>query len=74
MHEIGVVREVVKTVLRYAEEHNVKEVSEIVVDIGELSLIVPKHVEDPIPPVAGTSRGHQAYNQHHPGTGHLQRL
>ncbi len=55
MHEIGVVREVVKTVLRYVEEHNVKEVSEIVVDIGELSLIVPKYVEDLYPAcVAGT--------------------
>lgn len=55
MHEIGIVREVVKTVLRYAEENKVNEVSEIVVDIGELSLIVPKYVEELYPAcVAGT--------------------
>lgn len=49
MHEIGVVREVIKTVQHYAEENNISAVSEVVLDIGELSLIVPKYVEDLYP-------------------------
>ena len=36
MHEIGVVRSVVKTVTDFAEENNIAEVAEIVLDIGEL--------------------------------------
>ena len=46
MHEIGVVRQVVRTVEDFAKENDIKEVSGIVLDIGELSLVIPKYVED----------------------------
>ena len=46
MHEIGVVRQVIRTVEDFAKENDIKEVSEIVLDIGELSLVIPKYVED----------------------------
>ena len=46
MHEIGVVRQVIRTVEDFAKENGITEVSEIVLDIGELSLVVPKYVED----------------------------
>lgn len=51
MHEIGVVKQVVRTVEDFAKENGITEVAEIVLDIGELSLIIPKYVED-IYPVA----------------------
>ena len=51
MHEIGVVRSVVKTVTDFAKENNIAEVAEIVLDIGELSLVIPKYVEDIYPVV-----------------------
>ena len=51
MHEIGVVRQVVRTVEDFARENGITEIAEIVLDIGELSLIIPKYVED-IYPVA----------------------
>ena len=51
MHEIGVVRSMCKTVLDYAKENNVQSISEIVCDIGELSLIIPEYVEDVYPAV-----------------------
>lgn len=42
MHEIGVVRSMVKTVTDFAEQNDIKEVAEIVLDIGELSLVIPQ--------------------------------
>ena len=46
MHEIGVVRQVIRTVEDFAKENGITKVAEIVLDIGELSLVVPKYVED----------------------------
>lgn len=51
MHEIGVVRQVVHTVEEFAKENNVDKISEIVLDIGEVSMIIPKYVEDVYPAV-----------------------
>ena len=51
MHEIGVVRQIIKTVEDFAKQNNVTEVSEIVLDVGELSLVIPKYVEDIYPVV-----------------------
>lgn len=51
MHEIGVVRSMVKTVTEFAEENDIKEVLEIVLDIGELSLVIPKYVQQLYPVV-----------------------
>ena len=42
MHKIGVVRSMVKTVTDFAEQHDIKEVAEIVLDIGELPLVIPQ--------------------------------
>ncbi len=51
MHEIGVVRSMVKTVTAFAETNHIPEIAEIVVDVGELSLVIPKYVEDLYPRV-----------------------
>ena len=55
MHEIGIVRSMCKTIEDYAREKDVKEISEIVLENGELSLVVSKYVEDLFPVVAGDS-------------------
>lgn len=55
MHEIGIVRSMCKTVLDYAKENHVQRISEIVCQIGELSLVIPQYVEELYPAVvAGT--------------------
>ena len=46
MHEVGVIRQVVRTVEDFAKENGITEVSGIVLDVGELSLVIPKYVED----------------------------
>ncbi len=46
MHEISIVRSMCKTVIDFARENNVQNISEIVCLCGELSLVVPKYVED----------------------------
>ena len=51
MHEIGVVRAMIHTVDEFCKENNVDDVKEIVLDIGELSLVIPKYVEDVYPAV-----------------------
>ena len=52
MHEIGIVRSMCRTVLDYMEENNVAAISEIVCEVGELSLVIPQCVEELFPPVA----------------------
>ena len=51
MHEIGIVRSLCKTVLDYAKENNVQSISEIVCEVGELSLVIPEYVEKLYPVV-----------------------
>ena len=51
MHEIGIVRSMCKTVLDYAHENKVEHISEIVCEIGELSLVIPEYVEELYPSV-----------------------
>ena len=51
MHEIGIVRSLCKTVLEYARENNVQSISEIVCEVGELSLVIPEYVEKLYPAV-----------------------
>lgn len=46
MHEIGVVRQVLKTVENFAEENGLEKIDTIVLEIGDLSLVIPKSVED----------------------------
>lgn len=51
MHEIGIVRSMCKTVVDFMHENNIEHISEIVCEIGELSQIIPKYVEEVYPPV-----------------------
>ena len=46
MHEIGVVRSMLRTVEDFARENAIEDIVSIVLEIGDLSLIVPKYVED----------------------------
>ncbi len=56
MHELGVVIEVVKTVQKFAEKNGVTKVGKIVLQIGELSSMIPKYIEACYPAaVDGTS-------------------
>ena len=46
MHELGIVFHILKTLNRLAEENNVKQVSSVTLEIGEVSTAVPELVED----------------------------
>lgn len=45
MHELGVVLEVIKTVENFAKQNELTEIDTIVLQIGELSSMIPKYVE-----------------------------
>lgn len=45
MHEIGVLMEVVKTVERFAAENEVEKIEKLVLQIGELSSMIPKYMK-----------------------------
>ena len=51
MHEIGVVRAMLHTVDEFCSENQIDAVEEIILDIGELSLVIPRYVEDVYPAV-----------------------
>ena len=51
MHEIGIVRSLCRTVTDCAEKNQVTEIAEIVCSCGELSLVIPKYVDDIYPVV-----------------------
>ena len=51
MHEIGIVRQLLRTVTDFAAEHGVSRICEVVVDCGELSLVIPEDVEELYPAV-----------------------
>ena len=44
MHEIGVVRQMLKTVEEFADENKLDEIVSIVLEIGDMSMIIPKYV------------------------------
>lgn len=46
MHELGVVFYIIKDVKKVAEENHVEHVSSVVMDIGEVSTIVPHLLTD----------------------------
>lgn len=46
MHEIGVVRQVIATVDAFARENALDVIDTIVLEIGDLSTVVPQYVED----------------------------
>ena len=46
MHELGIVFYIIRDVKKAAEENNVEHVSEVVMNIGEVSTVVPKYLKD----------------------------
>ena len=46
MHELGIVFYIIKDVKKAAREHGVKKVSGVVMNIGEVSCIVPEYLQD----------------------------
>lgn len=49
MHELGVVIEVVKTVENFARKNEVTKIDKLVLQIGELSSMIPKYIESCYP-------------------------
>ncbi len=49
MHELGVIIEVVKQVEQIKIENNLTKVDTIVLEIGQLSAMIPKYVEEVFP-------------------------
>jgi hydrogenase nickel incorporation protein HypA/HybF len=49
MHELGVIIEVAKTVESFARENQLKKIDTLVLQIGELSSMIPKYIEDCYP-------------------------
>lgn len=45
MHELGVIRQIVRSVEAFAQENKISEIEGIVLEIGELSLVIPEYVE-----------------------------
>ncbi len=52
MHELGVVMEVVKAVEKVAAEQRLTEIETLVLQIGELSSMIPRYVEACFPVAA----------------------
>lgn len=53
MHEIGVMIEVVKTVENFAKQNGVTKIQTLVLQIGELSTVVPRYIEACYPAAIG---------------------
>ena len=49
MHELGVILSVVETVEQFARENHLTRIGTLVLEIGELSSIIPKYVESCYP-------------------------
>lgn len=49
MHELGVVIEIVKTIEKVAVEQQLTEIEKLVLQIGELSSMIPKYIESCFP-------------------------
>lgn len=45
MHEVGVLMEVVKTVQDFAKKNGVTKIESLVLQIGELSSMIPRYIE-----------------------------
>ncbi len=46
MHELGIMIEVVKTVESFAQKNGVSKIDTLVLQIGELSPVVPRYIEE----------------------------
>jgi len=49
MHELGIVIEIVKQIEEYKTEKKIHEIETLVLQIGELSGVVPHYIEDVYP-------------------------
>jgi hydrogenase nickel incorporation protein HypA/HybF len=49
MHELGVVFEVVKSVEEFARQNGLTKIESLVLQIGELSAMIPRYIEDCYP-------------------------
>ena len=49
MHEIGILRQLVRTVADFAAANGIRDIREVVVDCGELSLVIPEYLEELYP-------------------------
>lgn len=49
MHELGIVIEIVKTVETFAHKNGLTKIDTLVLQIGELSSVIPKYIEDCYP-------------------------
>lgn len=49
MHELGVVIEVVKSIEKIAKEQQLTKIDTLVLQIGELSSMIPKYIEECYP-------------------------
>ena len=46
MHELGIVFHVMKTIEDVAKEQNLTKVSKVVLEVGEVSTVIPEYLED----------------------------
>lgn len=53
MHELGIVIEIVKTVEDFARKKGVSRIDTLVLQIGELSSIIPRYIESCYPAAVG---------------------
>lgn len=49
MHELGIVYEVVKVVDEVVKENNIKKVEKIILEVGQLSMAIPRFLEECYP-------------------------
>jgi len=52
LHELGVVFEVVKTVQNFAQKNQLEKIDTLVLQIGELSSMIPKYIKECYPAAA----------------------
>jgi hydrogenase nickel incorporation protein HypA/HybF len=58
LHELGVVFEVIKTVEKFALENELTQIDTIVLQIGELSSMIPSYIEACYPAAIDGTRMH----------------
>lgn len=46
MHELGIIVHITKTLQSVAEENNLKEITSVTLEVGEVSSIVPEYLTD----------------------------
>lgn len=49
MHELGIMIEIVKTVEKFAQKNNVNKIDTLILQIGELSPVVPRYIQECYP-------------------------